>query len=358
MKSRYCWASASTEILARSTFWVRASASKRSSGPSKPSTSTTSVSPKAARRSPSACSQSEKSPRSSGASPMESSVAFIPSRRLFNSRDASASAGSLAHQHERLIGIEGLRLAKLGDGVSKPLAAVAFKRRHDAGDLAHLVERTATVKRHVAAGIDDGGGTLGHRAAERLHADIIAHHQARQSDQLTNHFAHYNGRHARRSLIIESGEQNMGGHGERRVAQCHEGPKIDRDQLLGRGIDARQHQMAVGPRPAVPRNVLDHRQHASGKGPLDHGAAEVADDVRIEAEGAVADDVMGAGFRNIEHWRAIDVDARLAELLGNQPRPGKSRGPSAFGVIQIEVAIEPRRRHLAPMWRSQALHAS
>ena len=41
MKRRYWSASASTEILARSTFWVRASASSTSSGPSKPSRLTT-----------------------------------------------------------------------------------------------------------------------------------------------------------------------------------------------------------------------------------------------------------------------------------------------------------------------------
>src|SRR4029077_5545079 len=124
-------------------------------GPSKPSTSTTRVSPKGAWASPSACSQSEKSSRSSGASSMGSSAAFIPSRRLFNSRDASAPA-SFPDKHERLIGIEGLRVAKLGDGCGKPLGAVALERRHYACDLAHLVERAATVERNVAAGVDNG----------------------------------------------------------------------------------------------------------------------------------------------------------------------------------------------------------
>ena len=49
MKARYWSASARIEILARSTFCWRASASRRSSGPSKPSTSTTSAGSSVAR---------------------------------------------------------------------------------------------------------------------------------------------------------------------------------------------------------------------------------------------------------------------------------------------------------------------
>src|SRR6185503_7501561 len=187
MKSRYCWASAKTEILARSTFCVRASASRRSSGPSKPSTSTTRVSP-ALGVWPSSCSQSETSSRSSGASSSEASVAFMFPRRYSNSRDAAAPGRGLAHEAKRLIGVEGLRLAKLGDGAGKPLGAHPVKRRHDPGDLAHLVELAATVERDVAAGGDHRSCPLGHRSAKGLHADIVAHHQACQSDQLTNHF--------------------------------------------------------------------------------------------------------------------------------------------------------------------------
>ncbi len=43
-KARYCTACCSTEILRRSTFWVRASINSRSSGPSNPSILTFSIS--------------------------------------------------------------------------------------------------------------------------------------------------------------------------------------------------------------------------------------------------------------------------------------------------------------------------
>ena len=84
------------------------------------------------------------------------------------------------------------------------------------------------MERHVAARVDHGGRTSGERAAKCRHADIVAHHQALQADQITNHFAHYNGRDGCGSLIIEGRQEDMGGHGERGVAQRHERLEVDR----------------------------------------------------------------------------------------------------------------------------------
>ena len=65
---------------------------------------------------------------------MGSSVALIVVPPLLASRDASASARRLGHEHERLIGVEGLRLAELGQGAGKSLGALAGKRRYGAGE--------------------------------------------------------------------------------------------------------------------------------------------------------------------------------------------------------------------------------
>ena len=114
----------------------------------------------------------------------------------------------------------------------------------------------------------------------------------------------------------------------------------------GEASISRQRQVAVGLRPPVAGHVLDHRQHAAGKRALDHGAAEVAHDVGVEAEGAVADDVVRAGLRHVEHRRAVDGNAGVAKLGGNQPGAGKGGGSRGLRIEHIEIAIDPRRRHL------------
>src|SRR5262245_21037850 len=208
-------------------------------------------------------------------------------------------------------------LAELGTCLGKSLCTLAVEPRHRTRDFAHLGKLAATVKRDVATCGYHCGGPLGKRPAKRLHADIIAHHQAGQPNKLTNHFAYYNGRGACRSLIIEGGEQDMRRHGKRHVAERHEGPEIDLDQFFRRSIDTRKGQMAVGHRPPMAGNVLDHRQHATSERPLDDRAAEIDYHVRIEAEGAVTDDVVRSSFGHVEQGRAVDCDPSLTKLGGD-----------------------------------------
>ena len=89
---------------------------------------------------------------------------------------------------------------------------------------------------------------------------------------------------------------------------------------------------------------------------LDHGAAEVAYNVGVEAEGAVADDIVRAGLRHVEHWRAVDGNAGVAKLCGNQSGAGKGGCTGGLRIEHIEIAIDPCRRHLPPLWRAEALH--
>src|SRR4051794_3503281 len=202
MNSKYCCARARTEIRAISTFCVRAMASRRSRGPSKPSTSTTRVSPALPPRlTDAASSQSVSAARGAGASLISSPIPLIAVPPPPLSRDGPR--GRLGDEHEGVIGVEGLRRATLGRGAGKAFSGIACKPRRGARDLTHLGEIAAAMQRQVAARSEDGGGACRHRAVKRRHADIVAHHQAFKSDQLTNHFGHYNGGDACGSLPIE-----------------------------------------------------------------------------------------------------------------------------------------------------------
>ena len=179
------------------------------------------------------------------------------------------------------------------------------------------------MQRHVAAGLDHAAGALGKRAAKGLHPQIVAHHQAGQSDPISNHFAHYNGRDAGRSPVVVDRQEHMGGHGQRRIAQRPERAEIDRIELGLGDVDARQRKMAVGLGPAVSGHVLDHRQHAAGEAALHHGAAQLDHHLWIAREGAVADDLMRALLRHVEHRRAIDIDVERVKFLRDQPGAGE-----------------------------------
>jgi hypothetical protein len=81
----------------------------------------------------------------------------------------------------------------------------------------------------------------------------------------------------------------------------------------------------------VARNVLDHRQDAPAR-VLDHGAAEVADNVWIEAEGWSPIMSAGAGFRDDRAPGVLDGDAGVVRSCGGQPRPAKAaaRAPGSY----------------------------
>ena len=251
------------------------------------------------------------------------------------------------HEAKRLIGIEGLRLAKFGDArAANRSALIAVKRRHDPGDLAHLVEVAATVERNIAAGGDHRSGPLRHRPAKGLHADIVAHHQAVSpiSSRMTSPII--TGETLAGRTASKAGKRTWAVMASGVSAERHEGPEIDRDQLLGRGVDPRQREVAVGPRPAVTRHMLDDRQHAAGKRALDHGAAERRSRFGVDAEGAVADDVVRAGLRHVEHRRAVDGNAERCEAQRQSAARRQRRRPARLPDRAHRDPVDPRRRHL------------
>ena len=104
-----------------------------------------------------------------------------------------------------------------------------------------------------------------------------------------------------RSLGINGREQQMCSHRKRLVGQRHERPEVAGRQRRAVGLDARQAEMAVDPGPAMPGQVLDHRQDAARK---KAGAGRVAQrrhDLRIRREGAVANGVGGFGPTHVEY---------------------------------------------------------
>ena len=101
----------------------------------------------------------------------------------------------------------------------------------------------------------------------------------------------------------------MCGHAERQAVKRPEGGKIGRLQGCPAGLDHRQLEMAVGGRPAMARQVLEHRQHAAGHEALGDGAGDGRDLGRFMTVGAVSDHRIGAGDRNIGQRCAIDIDA-------------------------------------------------
>ncbi len=76
--------------------------------------------------------------------------------------------------------------------------------------------------------------------------------------------------------------------------------------------------MAVDPGAAVPRNVLEDGQHAALDQPLAHRQAKTRHAVGLSPVGAVPDYQVGAGNRQVEHRKAVDGDAKSAEIVGDK----------------------------------------
>ena len=118
----------------------------------------------------------------------------------------------------------------------------------------------------------------------------------------------------------------------------------------------RQLQVAVAARPAVAREVFHHRQDAAIQQPVDHRPPQRDHDRRIGRESAVADHVMAAGNRHIEHRQAVDIDADIGQIAGDQPGVEISRFAGDFGGILVQLAEHALRRPFGPFWRLQARH--
>ncbi len=96
-------------------------------------------------------------------------------------------------------------------------------------------------------------------AAQRLHAQIVGHQQAIESNFLTDDLADHLGRQGRR-CGIDSGEDHMSGHRERHVRKGFERHEIGARQLGARRRHARQFIVRISACASVSGNVLDDRK--------------------------------------------------------------------------------------------------
>ena len=200
MKARYWSASARMEIFDRSTFCWRASVSSRSSGPSKPATSTISACSSEARSGDSAVSKSSAIIRSLAMMPANSSRAALDIERR-----------RLAPRSERRIGAP---------------RRVARQRRHRVRDRAHLVERAVAMEHDIAAGRERCAAALGERARQGLHRDVVGHQQSVEAKMLANHFAHHCAGSRGRRERVDRAKHNMRRHPQRKFRERPECGKI------------------------------------------------------------------------------------------------------------------------------------
>ncbi len=103
----------------------------------------------------------------------------------------------------------------------------------------------------------------------------------------------------------------MRGHGDRHVGIGDEGGKIYRFEFGARRLDQRQLEMTVGPRTAMPWNMFDDGRDATREHSQSRGAPETRNSFGVATIGAIADDIMRAFRRRVEHGHAVDRYSRL-----------------------------------------------
>ena len=136
------------------------------------------------------------------------------------------------------------------------------------------------------------------------------------------------------------------------------GRKVGRRQLGAALGDDGQRQMAVGRRASMSGDVLDHGHDAAGDEALADGLGQRDHLLDAAPVGAVADDVVGACDRHIEHRRAVGIDAELGEIGGQEARCLERRHHRRRVIARVERAVGGGGRQRAAQRRPQPLHAS
>jgi hypothetical protein len=210
------------------------------------------------------------------------------------------------------------------------------------------------VQGDVAAGSKRAAGAIGEAAGQRLHGQIVADEQASEADLAADDPLDDRARGGRRLVGIDRRVDHMRADAHRHVAEQPERPEVGAAQLFKRGVHARQRMVAVDGGAAMARHVLDHRQDAAGEKAFAGGAAEFRHQLRVVAEGAVADDgVVLAGQTQVEDRRAVDRDAELGELASEELGIEPHRLDSLGAATARQLAETAGGRHGAPGRRLQ-----
>ncbi len=208
----------------------------------------------------------------------------------------------------------------------------------------------------IAARIQAVTGPPREGAAEGLHGKIVAHQQAGKADASANDLFDHHRRDRGRPGGVDGGVDDVSGHGHRRVGEIPERLEVDGFQVGQVGRHHRETKMTVGGGSSMARDVLDHRDDGAGHQALCGDARQQGDLVRALPVGAVSDDVMGAGRRDIQHGRTVDCDPQVMEVMGDKARaePGHLAGQRR--IIARQVGEGPRRRVAAPVRRPKTGH--
>ena len=102
--------------------------------------------------------------------------------------------------------------------------------------------------------------------------------------------------------------------------------EIDPFKLHSRRIDHWKPEMGIRCGPAMPWNVLEHRQNPALFQPFRHRSRDRRDFLRLGSVGAVANHRIGAGNRHVRQRQAIHRDAGFEQVGGDQPRAQARRG--------------------------------
>ena len=146
----------------------------------------------------------------------------------------------------------------------------------------------------------------------------------------------------------------MRGHRDRAGIQAAEGDKVAGGQFGGAGRDPGQRQVAVGPRPAMAGDMLHDRQDTAVQQAVNLGPAQRDDGVGVMGKSPVADDVMGAGDRDIQHRQAVHIDAQPGQVMGDQAGIEIGGLPGGLRIGLVQGAETGGRRALAPLGRLEA----
>ena len=148
----------------------------------------------------------------------------------------------------------------------------------------------------------------------------------------------------------------MRGHPERQGGQGPERRKIGGFQSGSVGIDHRKLVMAVGRRPAMARQMFEHRQDPARQQALGDRPGDGRDLAGLGSVGAVADHRVRAGNKNIGQRKAIDIDPKNIELCRDQVTSEPSSGKTRGHVSIVDRAIAGAGRIGRPMRRAEPLH--
>ena len=105
------------------------------------------------------------------------------------------------------------------------------------------------------------------------------------------------------------------------------------------------------------RHVLDDRRDPFIQQAITDGAPQRGNHIGIQSQRPVADDVMGARYRDIDHRGAIDCNPQLDEIAAHQTGVGPRQGA---GPIQIRLGgfrKDGGRRRVPPVWILEARYA-